>query len=173
MGLCEAFLREGALINGVPVVVGSRRGELSVGSSARSDVDTGMPGGRLLERGRSSCKASADLEYCPLLDDRVEGMSLLCVALKASSPDADSPRFLFNRATAGIVGVPGMLAELRFSPSSSLCFRIFFRRSSQVLFIASLSYSEKGRGGCLRALEEPVKGGGSGDSGSSMASGEL
>lgn len=167
------FPREGALINGVPVVVGCDKGGLSVGSIARRDAFKVTPCEPTLELGPSSCQASADLEYWPLLEDRVDGISLPCVAPYASSPDAEPPRLRFNLARAGLVGVEGTSTDARFSHSSSLCFSIFFRSFNHDSFIASLSYAEKGRGGCLRAVEEPVTGGGNGESGSSMASGDM
>ena len=91
--------------------------------------------------------------------------------IEPSSLEALAPLFLFSLSTAGLVGVPRPVAS--FSPNSSLCFRIFLRRSSHDSWMASLSYCEKGRGGTLLAVEVPVGGGGSGDSGSSIASGDV
>ena len=169
---CARFPRDGALMKGVPVVVGPDLGEDSLGSSARNEVDKAP----CVPREGSClplCNVSAEREYWSLLNVLRIGISLPCAALPSVSPDADPPRFLFNRATAGFVGVLESSVEPRFSPCSSLCFKIFFRKLSQVSLMASLSYSEKGRGGCLRAVELLVAGGGSGESGSSIASGAV
>jgi hypothetical protein len=160
-------LRDGALINGVPVVVGSTRGGLSPGCEPRIDRRRSM-----LELDAMPLKASDELEETPPLVARRVGMSLTCDRLEPLLPGIVSPLFRFNLSTAGFVGVPVLSTELRFSPNSSLCFNIFFRKASHVLLIASLSYSENGRGRCLRAVEEPATGGGMGDKGSSIASGE-
>jgi hypothetical protein len=154
-------------MKGVPVVAGSATGALSVGSSALSEVDRAGPEVAPLKLGLRA--SSTELEYSPLLAERVYGISFPRELFLLSSLDALPPLFRFNRATAEFAGDPGG----PFSPNSSLSLNIFFLRSNHVSFIASLSKSEKGRGGCLRAFAALWTRGGRGESGSSMASGEV
>jgi hypothetical protein len=170
--------REGALIKGVPVVFDPDRGDKSEGSMARREPERVKP---LvlppLEPGLPP--SSAEDENRPPLKVLAVGISCACEPLRPSWLDVLPPRFRFSLSTSGLVGVSGVSGVAgatwlaRFSPSSSLCFNIFFLKSNHVLLMASLSYWEKGLGGCLRAVEAPVAGGGNGDSGSSIARGEV
>jgi hypothetical protein len=60
-----------------------------------------------------------------------------------------------------------------FSPCSSLYFKIFLLSSFHALFNAVLSYSENAFGSCFREAVAVVVGGGRGDRGSSMGTGEV
>lgn len=166
LGTCP---RDGARMNGVPVVVGAS-GDIWPASKPRNEANADGPGLPPLDPGLFLSNRSADLEYWPLLDDLAkEGISFTWE--EPSSLDELPPRFLLSRSTAGLVGVPRPAPS--FSPSSSLCLRIFFLRASHDSLIALLSYWEKGRGGTRLLVAAPVGGGGSGERGSSMARGEV
>jgi hypothetical protein len=170
--LGDALSLEGARTKGFLVVLVARPDGLSKCSIAREDEERI---GRCELRLSPNCLlcrfASTEIEPRPRDEGLDEGISLATVGTEAPSL-GDCPPILLTWARIEDLGVPGRESVRSFSPISSLCLSNFRLNSSHALLIASLSNSEKGRGGCLRTLAELPAGGGRGESGSSMASGE-